>query len=183
MSTKTQLVTADELFAMPKDGFRYELVKGELRTISPAGEEHGAVIMFLAAPLAQYVKAHKLGHVFAAETGYKLASNPDTVLAPDIAFVRRERVEQTGLLKGYRECAPDLAVEVMSPGDTVREVTEKAGQWLAAGALMVWVVNPKRRTVTVYRAPGDVATLNEQDELDGGEVVPGFRCKVSEIFD
>ena len=182
MSTKTQLVTADELLRMPRGRFRYELVEGELRTMSPAGEEHGAVIMSLAAPLAQYVKAHDLGFVFAAETGYKLASNPDTVLAPDIAFLRRERVEPTGLLKGYRENAPDLAVEVMSPGDTVREVTEKAGKWLAAGALMVWVVNPKKRTVTVYRAPGEVTTLDEKDHLDGGEVVPGFRCKVSEIF-
>jgi Uma2 family endonuclease len=121
MSTKTQLVTADELLRMPRGRFRYELVEGELRTMPPAGEEHGAVIMFLAAPLAQHVKANRLGVVFTAETGYKLASNPDTVLAPDIAFVRRERVEQTGLLKGYRESAPDLAVEVMSPGDTLKE--------------------------------------------------------------
>jgi len=182
MSTKTQLVTADELLRMPRGRFRYELVEGELRTMSPAGEEHGAVAMALAAPLAQHVKANNLGMVFAAETGYKLASNPDTVLAPDVAFVRRERVEQTGIQKGFREGAPDLAVEVMSPGDTLREVTEKAGRWLAAGARMVRVVNPKKRTVTVYRSPEDVFILTEQDELDGGEVVPGFRCRVSEIF-
>jgi Uma2 family endonuclease len=182
MSTKTQLVTADELLRMPRGRFRYELVEGELRTMPPAGEEHGAVIMFLAAPLAQYVRAHNLGIVFGAETGYKLASNPDTVLAPDLAFLRHERFEGAGLLKGYREGAPDLAVEVMSPGDTVKEATEKAGKWLAAGALAVWVVNPKKRTVTVHRAPADVVVLDEDDELDGGEVVPGFRCKVSEIF-
>ncbi|MDQ3804313.1 MAG: Uma2 family endonuclease [Acidobacteriota bacterium] len=182
MSTKTQLVTADELLLLPRGRFRYELVEGELRTMPPAGEEHGAVAMNLAAPLTLYVKANKLGLVLAAETGYKLAANPDTVLAPDVAFVRRERVEQTGIMKGFREGAPDLAVEVMSPGDTPKEVTEKAGKWLAAGALAVWVVNPKRRTVTVYRSLKDATTLTEADELDGGEVVPGFRCRVSELF-
>ena len=182
MSAKTRLVTAGELLRMPRGRFRYELVEGELKVMSPAGEEHGAVIINLTVPLAQYVKANGLGQVFAAETGYKLASNPDTVLAPDIAFIRRERIEQTGLLKGYRESAPDLAVEVMSPGDTVKEVTEKAGKWLAAGARAVWVVNPKKRTVTVYRPAAETLTLGEQDELDGGEVVPDFRCKVAEIF-
>lgn len=182
MSITTQLVTADELLLMPRASFRYELVKGELRKMSPAGEGHGAVIMNLAAPLARHVKADGLGLVFAAETGYKLATNPDTVLAPDIAFVRRERIEQTGILKGFREGAPDLAVEVMSPGDTLAEVREKAGTWLAAGTRMVWVLSPKKRTVSVYRSTKDVVMLTERDELDGGEVVPGFRCRVSEIF-
>jgi Uma2 family endonuclease len=182
MSTANQLVTADELLLMPRGRFRYELVKGELRKMPPAGEEHGAVIMNLAAPLAHHVKANRLGHVLAAETGYKLATDPDTVLAPDIAFVRRERVEQTGIQTGYRVGAPDLVVEVMSPGDTLKAVEEKAGAWLAGGAQMVWVVNPKRRAVTVYRSTGEVSVLTEEDELDGGEVVSGFRCKVAEIF-
>jgi Uma2 family endonuclease len=182
MSTKTQLVTADELLRMPRGRFRYELVEGELRTMPPAGEEHGAAIINLTVPLAQHVKAHNLGIVCAAETGYKLASNPDTVLAPDLAFIRRERIERTGIQKGYRESAPDLAVEVMSPGDTLKEVTEKSAKWLAAGARAVWVVSPKKRTVTVQRPAGEAVVLGEGDELDGGEVVPDFRCRVSEIF-
>jgi Uma2 family endonuclease len=182
MSTRTQLVTADELLLLPRGRFRYELVEGELRTMSPAGEEHGAVTVNVVVLLAQHVKANKLGVVLASEIGYKLASNPDTVLAPDVAFVRRERIEQTGIQKGFREGAPDLAVEVVSPGDTAKQVAEKSGEWLAAGALAVWVVNPKKRTVTVHRPAGEVVILTERDELDGGEVVPGFRCKVSEIF-
>lgn len=182
MSTTTQLMTADELLKLPRGRFRYELIKGELRTMSPAGQEHGAVIMNLAAPLATHVKAHKLGFVFGAETGFKLAINPDTVRAPDIAFIARARIEREGILKGYGVGAPDLAVEVLSPGDTAEEVEEKTAEWLAAGARAVWIVSPKRRTVTVHRSQKDIKILTEQDELDGADVVPGFRCRVAEIF-
>lgn len=182
MSATTQLMTAEELIKLPRGKFRYELIKGELITMSPAGSEHGAVIMNLGGPLSVYVKTNNLGVVFGAETGFKLASNPDTVRAPDIAFVRRERIPPTGIPKGYWPGAPDLAVEVVSPGDTVYEVDEKVAEWLAAGASAVWVVNPKRRTVTIHRSLKDVVTLAEGDELDGQDVVPGFRCQVAEIF-
>jgi len=182
MSTTVQLVTADELFFMPKDGSRYELVKGELRQMSPSGSEHGFVIVNITLLLAQHVKPNGLGVCFGAETGFKIASDPDTVRAPDLAFVSRERIPETGITKKFWQGAPDLAVEVMSPGDTVKEVREKVEDWLAAGTKAVWVLNPKRRSVTVYRSTSDVTRLAEGDELEGGEVVPGFRCKVSEIF-
>ncbi|MFL6210801.1 MAG: Uma2 family endonuclease [Pyrinomonadaceae bacterium] len=182
MSTTTQLMTADELLKLPRGRFRYELIEGELKTMSPAGEEHGAVIMNLAAPLAMHVKANKLGTVFGAETGFKLASNPDTVLAPDIAFIRREQIEQTGLSKGFGTGSPDLAVEVLSPSDRDVKVKAKVAEWLANGARAVWVVSPKLRNVVIYRALTDVTVLTENDELDGAEVVPGFRCRVAEIF-
>jgi Uma2 family endonuclease len=182
MSTTTRPMTADELFMMKTDGFRHELVKGELRTMSPAGSEHGAIIINLTLPLAQHVKAHKLGVVFGAETGFKLAQHPDTVLAPDIAFVSRERIPQTGIPKTFWSGAPDLAVEVLSPGDTVKEVDEKVGEWLSAGATAVWVVNPKRKSVTVYRSLKDKRTLLEDDELEGQDVVPDFRYPVADIF-
>jgi Uma2 family endonuclease len=182
MSTTTQLMTAEELLRLPRGRLRYELVKGELRTMSPAGFDHGVIIMNLASPLDQYVKAHNLGFVCGAETGFKIASDPDTVRAPDIAFVRRERIPSTGRPKAYWPGAPDLAVEVTSPGDTFEEVEEKVAEWLTAGARAVWVVNPKRRTVTVYSSPSEAAILTENDELDGQPVVPGFRCRVSEIF-
>ena len=182
MSTTLQQVTADELFAMPKDGFRYELVKGELRKMSPAGTEHGAIIFNLSILLGQHIKANNLGQGFGAETGFKLATNPDTVRAADIAFVRRERIPATGIPKNFWQIAPDLAVEVLSPGDTLEEVEEKVEDWLAAGTRAVWVVSPKRRSVTVYRSMTDVTRLSEADELDGGDVVPGFRCKVTEFF-
>jgi Uma2 family endonuclease len=182
MSTTTQLMTADELLKLPRGRFRYRLVKGELITMSPAGSEHGVIIMNLAAPLAHYVKANKLGIVFGAETGFIIEENPDTVLAPDVAFISREHIPESGIPKKYWPGAPDLAVEVLSPGDTTREVEKKVNQWLAAGARLVWTVNPKRRTITAHRASDDASTFSETDELDGEDVVPGFRCRFSEIF-
>jgi Uma2 family endonuclease len=182
MSATTQPMTAEELLSMPRGKFRYELVKGELRKMSPSGSEHGVVIMNLAAPLAQHVKANKLGLVFGAETGFKIARNPDTVLAPDIAFVRLERIPESGIPKAFWPGAPDLAVEVVSPGDTLVEVDEKVEEWLKAGASAVWVVNPKQRAVTVYRSLKSAEKFMDQDELDGQDVVPGFRCCVAEIF-
>jgi Uma2 family endonuclease len=176
------LVTADELLMMPDDGFRYELVKGELKRMPPTGRQHGSVTMELAAPLHRYVKLNKLGQVYAAETGFKLESDPDTVRAPDIAFVSAERIEAAGRVQGYGEGAPDLAVEVLSPGNTKREMAEKVEEYFAAGARLVWVVNPKSKTVTVYRSLTDVDMLTEKDMLEGGEVVPGFQIPVAEIF-
>jgi Uma2 family endonuclease len=182
MSTTTQIMTADELLKLPRGRFRYELIKGELRTMSPAGDEHSIVIMKLAVPLGHHVQTNKLGVIYGAQTGFKIATGPDTVRAPDIAFVNRARIEQTGVYKGFRPGAPDLAVEVLSPGDTVEEVEEKTAEWLAAGARAVWIVSPKRRTVTVHRSSKDIKVLSEQDELDGEDIVPGFRCRVAEIF-
>ena len=181
-ATITRPMTADELLAMPDDGWRYELVKGELRRMPPPGDKHGLVTMELAGPLFQYVKEHGLGRVYAAETGFKLESDPDTVRAPDIAFVRMESVLETGGLEGYRFGAPDLTVEVLSPNDRIRDVEEKVAEWLEAGARMVWVVSPKLRTVTVYRSLTDIVVLTEKDTLDGGDVVSGFKIKVAEIF-
>ena len=182
MSTTIQPMTAEELLMMPKDGFRYELVKGELKKMSPAGFNHGVVGMSLGVLLAQHVKANKLGVVCLAETGFKIATDPDTVLAPDVSFVRRERIPQSGLPKAYFAGPPDLAVEVVSPGDTKKEVSEKVEDWLAAGAQAVWVVNPQRLTVTIHRPQMEAVTLGEDDELDGQDVVPGVRCRVAEIF-
>jgi Uma2 family endonuclease len=182
MSTTIQLMTAEELLKMPKDGFRYELVKGELIRMSPAGFDHGVVGMSIGMLLAHYVKANNLGVVCLAETGFKIASDPDTVLAPDVSFVRRERIPQSGRPTAFYPGAPDLAVEVVSPGDTKKEVAGKVEARLAAGSGAVWVINPKRRTVIVYRPRGEALTLTETDELDGQDVVPGFRCRVHEIF-
>ena len=167
---------------MPDDGFCYELVKGELIRMPPPGFEHGVRTIKLTTPLDNHVSAHRLGVVCAAEAGFQLAQNPDTVRAPDIAFVRRERIEKAGEVKGYWVGAPDLAVEVTSPGDTIREVEDKVAQWLEAGARMVWVVSSKLRTVTVYRSLTDIVVLTEKDTLDGGDVVPGFQIRVAEIF-
>jgi Uma2 family endonuclease len=182
MSTTHTLTTADELLVMPDDGFRYELIRGEIRRMPPAGSEHGAVVVNIAVVVAQFVKAHGLGVVFGAETGFKIASEPDTVRAPDLAFVRRERIPEGGIPRGFWPGAPDLAVEVVSPGDTYTEVEEKVHDWLNAGTRMVLVLNPRTRTVTIYLSHTDVVRLTEADTLDGGEVLPGFSCRVAELF-
>src|SRR2546425_11388340 len=147
----TKPMTADELLAMPDDAFCYELVKGELIRMPPPGDEHGEVTMELAGPLHQYVKQNNLGKVYAAETGWKLESDPDTVRAPDIAFVRREVVEKTGRLKSYRSGAPDLVVKVLSPSDTIVKVEEKVAQWLEVDERMVLVVSQELLTAMDYR--------------------------------
>ena len=182
MSTELQLMTADELLAMPDDGFVYELIKGELIKMSPPGHEHGRVTMNIAGPLHVYAKKKKLGNVYAAETGFLLEQDPDTVRAPDVAFVRKERIEKAGAVEGYWKGAPDLAVEVISPSDTARRIEGKVAQWLESGAGAVWLVSPKLHTVTVYRSLTEIVVLTENDTLDGGDVVPGFQIPVAEIF-
>ena len=182
MSSTVQLVTADELLKMPRDGFRYELVKGELIKMAPPGDEHGIVTVNFFLQLGQHVKLNKLGAVY-GEVGFLLASNPDTVRAPDSAFVRRERIEETGRLKGYRPGAPDLAVEVISPDDTYPEVHKKALEWLAAGTRMVIVFNPRKRNATVYRSRDNITILTEDDVLDIDDVVKGFKVCVKDIFE
>lgn len=184
MTTKTKQVTAEELLLMPQDGSRYELVKGELRKMSPAGNEHGYLAGEIFGELRSYVKANDLGRTYAAETGFTISSNPDTVRAPDAAFVKRERVEKVGRVAGYWPGAPDLAVEVVSPNDTYAQVTEKALAWLEAGTLMVLVLDPgeARYTVTVYRSATDIRVLSEGDAIDGADVVPGWKLSVAELF-
>ncbi len=130
MSMPKTLVTADELFHMPDDGYRYELVEGELRRMVLAGGEHGVIVAKLTTPLAQYVAAHNLGVVLGAETGFTIASDPDTVRVPDIGFVRRERIPASGIPQGYWPGAPDLAVEVISPNDSYSDVEDKIMDWL-----------------------------------------------------
>jgi Uma2 family endonuclease len=156
MATHVHQVTADELLRIADDGFRYELVRGELRKMAPAGNVHGKVAMRKAWRLAQYVEANELGVVFAAETGFRLASDPDTVRAPDVAFVSRARVEQVGPTEGYWPGAPDMAVEVISPSDTYTEVDEKVAEWLEAGTRMVVVINPRNRTMKVHEGATDI---------------------------
>jgi Uma2 family endonuclease len=178
----TKLMTADDLWRLPDDGQRHELIAGELRTMAPSGGQHGRVTMRLGAPLHQYVYARDLGEVFGAETGFKLAEQPDTVRAPDVAFVRRERALEVGDVVGYWPGAPDLAVEVISLGDLYTEVDEKIATWLEYGTRMVLAVNPRRRTVTVHRPGGQVRVITENDEIDGEDIVPGWKLPVRELY-
>lgn len=182
MSTATRTMTADELFMMPHGNFRYELVKGELIKMSPTGGEHGILTIRLGATLIQHVEANNLGEAFGAETGFILSTNPDTVRAPDVAFVSRERIPPGDFPEKFCPGAPNLAVEVLSPSDTLYEVEEKIEEYLEAGIKLVWIVNPKKRTVTIYQPKIETQTLTEADTLDGRDVVPGFQYVLARLF-
>lgn len=181
-ATIERLITADDLLNIPEDGLRHFLLKGELRTMAPAGFHHGILAGQIFLNLAEFVRRNDLGVVLAAETGFKIASNPDTVRAPDVAFVCKERFEKVGPTVKFWPGAPDLAVEVLSPGDLYSEVQDKVYDWLEAGTRMVVVADPRQRRVTVYRARDDIEILTEGDSLDGGEAVPGWKLPVSAIF-
>lgn len=183
MSTATELLTADDLLLrIPHDGYRYELSKGELIEEPPAGNIHGNRTMRVGWRLARHVETNDLGVVFAAETGFRLATNPDTVRAPDVAFVTKARIEEIGDFEGFWPGAPDLAIEVISRGDPYTSVGAKVEEYLSAGTSAVWVVDPKRRTVTVYRSLANITILTEAESLEGGDIIPGFTCRITEIF-
>jgi Uma2 family endonuclease len=182
MAVEPRLMTAEELLRLPDDGMRHELVRGELRTMSPPGFEHGDVTSVFGGSLWSYVRANALGKVVVGDVGFQLTSDPDTVRAPDVALVRRERLENLGTVRGYWSGAPDLAVEVISPNDLYTEVDEKVAEWLEHGTRLVFVVNPRRRTVAVHRPGQPVRILGENDVLDGEDVVPGWTLPVRDLF-
>ena len=182
-TTSTALMTAEELMELPHgEGFRYELINGELeKTMSP-GLPHGRIGARLLVALGNFVWDYGLGDVFAAETGFQLTFDPDTVLAPDVSFVSKERMEQLGQTERYFPGAPDLVVEVLSPSDRPSKVNKKTLRWLGYGAKQVWIVDPKKKTVTIYRSPADATTFCGSDELEAQDLLPGFRLSLDNIF-
>ncbi len=178
----TTLLTADDLLSLPDPDLPHELLRGVLRRVMPAAWSHGLVVGRLFVALGRHVQALGLGELFSEATGFLLARRPDTVLCPDIAFVAAERLAAVGLGGPFPELAPDLAVEVLSTGDRASEARAKVSEYLAAGVRAVWVIDPAARTVRVHARAGGVRLLTESDELDGGDVVAGFRCPVAELF-
>ncbi|HUL03986.1 MAG TPA: Uma2 family endonuclease [Gemmatimonadales bacterium] len=175
------LLTADQLLHLNIPNKRTELVKGVLVVREPAGGRHGRVAMQISRLLANHVAAHRLGQVYAAETGFTLFRDPDTVRAPDVAFIRSDRLIEPEPI-GFPELAPDLAVEVLSPGDRPGEVLAKAGDWLSAGTRLVWVVDPQRRLARVYRQDGTDTFVRADETLDGEDVVTGFSCSLGAVL-
>jgi Uma2 family endonuclease len=176
----TPLMTAEELLHTSIPNKRAELVRGRLLVHEPAGYRHGAVAMNLAIRLGQHVELTGAGQLLAAETGFTLFRDPDTVRAPDIAFLRRERIPADRA--AFPEIAPDLVVEVLSPPDRPGETLAKIGDWLEAGVPIVWVIDPERRLARIYRAGGTESVLGDTDELTGEDVLPGFRCMLGSIL-
>jgi len=181
MLPRAPLMTADELLHLNLPDKRTELVRGRLVVREPAGSQHGLVAMSIGAELAVYAKRIAAGGVFAAETGFKLATNPDTVRAPDVAFVTSERLP-AAVTRGYPALAPDLAVEVLSPGDSPGEVLAKVADWLSAGTSLVWVVDPVRRLARVYRRDGSEVLVASDGALDGEDLLPGFSCPLASVL-
>ncbi len=183
MATTEKLVTAEELWQMPEpeDGSRYELLQGELIQMTPAGGRHGETTLAVGTLLRTFVKDKRLGRVVSNDTGVFTEKDPDTVLAPDLAYWSRQRLPE--MPERFVEVPPDLAVEVVSPGDSQSYVHRNVLHYLDHGVSLVWVVDPKTRTVTVYRSRRDVCILGEGEEIGGGDVLPGFSCGVGEFFE
>jgi len=180
MATTAQIVTAEQLLNAPDLG-RCELIRGELAMMSPAGFRHGHVAARLVAVLTNFVEPRRLGVVTGSETGFQIAHHPDTVRAPDAAFVRADRIP-AAFPTGFFQGAPDLAVEVLSPSDRASDINAKVGDWLEAGTRAVWVVDPQNRTVAVFDKGREVSLLGVFDTLSGGDVLPEFSLPVHQVF-
>lgn len=178
----TKLMTAEDLWQLDDEPGRFDLIRGELIRMSPAGFRHGKLSALMTRRIADFVYTHRLGDVVGAETGFVLARDPDVVLAPDAAFVRSERLPSEDEQEGFLELAPDLVVEVVSPSDRSRDVHAKVRAYLDAGVMLVWVVDPGSQDVTVYTPDRTARVFVTGDELDGGDVLPGFRLPVADIF-
>lgn len=176
-------MTAEELFDLPDDGYRHELIEGVLQTTAPTGWEHGLVTGAAVQVLRTHVRAQRLGHVLTGEPGFLLRQDPDTVRAPDVAFLRAEVVAALADDTGFVEVVPDLVVEVVSPSDRAGEVTAKALVWLDAGVRLVWVVDPGSRSIMVHRPDGVGRLVRGPGAvLDGDDVLPGLGLPLDQLF-
>ena len=175
----TKPVTIAEFAAMPLEGV-WELVEGEMIELSPNAGRSGWIGGQFVAYLTEYVRPRRLGWVFPADTGFVLFDDRATVRSPDAAFVRRDRLPE--LTNTFVPVAPDLAVEVLSPTDRMADALAKVAMYLDAGVRLVWLVDPRSRTLTVFRLDDPPTKLDVGDILDGGDVLPGFSVPVAEIF-
>lgn len=175
-------MTAQELLEYRHEPYQQELIAGILHEMEPPGAQHGAVLIRAGRILDAHVEAGDLGLVLGGDVGFRLASDPDTVRGPDVAFVSRERVEATGIPKGYWPGPPDLAIEITSPNDRRPAVERKALDWLAAGTRVVVVLDPPTRTATVHRPGAHVRSHTGDEPLDLGDVLPGFAPPVDSLL-
>jgi Uma2 family endonuclease len=182
MALPDRLMSADELLALPDDSRRRELVAGLMVSEPPASFRHGDIAAEVFTRLSEYVRQRDLGRVVSTETGFLLARNPDTVRAPDVAFVARSKIQRAGAFRGYFPGAPDLAVEVLSLSERPAAVHAKIGDYLAAGSRLVWVIDPSNRQVRVHRSLLQPSILEATSILEGDDVLPGFSVRVARLF-
>ena len=178
-----KLLTADDLLRLYSEGVRGELIRGVLHQTVSNGLRHGEIVMTLGILLGIFIRPLRLGRLVGSDSGILLERNPDTVREPDIAFISAEKLPLDVEVPGYSEVVPDLVVEIVSPSDSLAAVNDKAQMWLRFGVQTVWVVFPESRTLEVHSASVSPVLLGQEDQLDGGAVLPGFTCTVSEIFE
>ncbi|NQV27025.1 MAG: Uma2 family endonuclease [Rhodopirellula sp.] len=181
-SVSGEVMTAADLLATSGGAQRYELMDGVIRAMSPAGNKHGKIAMSLGFRLAAFVEEHGLGTVYAAETGFLIQQDPDTVRAPDVAFITQARIDEVGPVDGYWPGAPDIVAEVVSPNDRFSDTEQKALHWLRAGSQVVWVVDPAQTHVTEYRGVSEIRVLSSDETLTVPQLLPGWEVKISELF-
>ena len=182
MTTAKKLLTADDLLALPDDGKRYELIRGELIEMPPASHNHGRVAERFGRRIGNFVEERDLGHGIAAETGVNIEREPDTTRAPDYGFISYERMAEPPPSRGYADVIPDLVVEVVSPGDRQPDIDAKAQMWLDAGVRLVLVAYPETQEVYAHHGDGSPVRYGPDDTLIGDPVLPGFACPVADIF-
>ena len=182
MTTAKKLLTADDLLALPDDGMRRELIRGKLAEMPPAGDDHGFVGNEASWRMSSFIHQHGLGRGRMAETGFWIEVAPDTVLAPDYAYISYERMSSRPQARGYAQVIPDLVMEVVSPNDRQPQVDRKIRLWLDAGVRMVMVVYPVTQEIRVHHDDGTVQRFGTGDTLSCEPVLPGFACAVDEIF-
>lgn len=180
-TTSTALMTAEEFMQLPRGESQHELINGELTTMVLPGLPHGRMQARIVGALWQFVWENDLGEVY-GELGFQLTVDPDTVLGPDVSFISKQRLQRAGEVSGYWQGPPDIAVEIVSPRDTLPKVRERTSQWLGFGTKQVWIVNPKDGTVTVHRSPSDATTFSGSDYLEAEDLLPGFRLSLDRIF-
>ena len=181
--TKPRPITAEELLKLHSEGVRGELIRGVLCETMPPGINHATIVANLTILVGSFVKRGRIGRVLSGDPGIWVERRPDTVRAPDIAFYLPERMAIDASIPGYAEIVPDLAIEVVSPNDTVTEVNDKARMWVASGVKLLWVVWPRWRTVEIFRPGENVVELSGDAILEGQDILPGFSTPITEIFD
>ena len=179
-----RLLTADEFLRLCERGLvKGELIKGVIYETVSAGGEHSEVAAVLSSAMVTHVRPLRLGRISTSDAGVLLERNPDTVREADVAYFSAETLPLDVKVRGFYEVVPDLVVEVVSPNDRPREIADKVAMWLSHGVRLVWVVYPSARTVAAHTADGPAVIYTEDDELDGGAVLPDFRCAVRNILD
>ncbi len=178
-----RLLTVEQFEQLPEvPGMQFELADGELIEMPTPGVIHNYIVMVLSQMLFTFVRERNLGLVCGDNTGYMLRREPGEVRVPDVSFIAWDRIPPGGLPEGSWQTPPNFAVEVVSPSDSAREVHRKVLRYLDTGVQLVWAIWPDERTVTVYPEEGAIHERKAGDELDGGEVLPGFRVRVGDLF-